>query len=225
MLRSPQRFLLAFIWLSLLGILIFNLPPVKDRLGWRVDELRAQVKYALAPPEQVVFVPQQGGGVHTPMPPLELSPTPTAMLAAQPSGPTHTPFPTLRPTLTPTQIPENVQLFGFRHEYQGWNNCGPATLAIALSYWGWQGDQYDIAPITKPNPRDKNVMPYEMASYVEAETQFNVALRVGGQVELLIRFLAAGLPVIIEKGFEGSGFDGWMGHYVLVTGYDGASLR
>jgi len=88
-----------------------------------------------------------------------------------------------------------------------------------LSFWGWEGDQNDIAPITKPNPRDKNVMPYELANFVEAETPFKSMFRVGGDIELLKRFLAAGLPVIIEKGFEGPNFDGWMGHYVLVTGY------
>ncbi|HEX7974200.1 MAG TPA: tetratricopeptide repeat protein [Anaerolineales bacterium] len=106
-----------------------------------------------------------------------------------------------------------------KQEYQGWNNCGPATLAMALSYWGWQGNQYTIAPSTKPNPRDKNVMPYELADYVKEKTPFKVIVREGGETELLKRFLAAGLPVIIEKGFEGPEFDGWMGHYVLVTGY------
>lgn len=94
---------------------------------------------------------------------------------------------------------------------------------MALSYWGWQGDQYDIAPLTKPNPRDKNVMPYELADYVAAETPFKVVSRVGGDVELLRRFLAAGLPVIVEKGFEGPDFEGWMGHYVLATGYNDSS--
>ncbi|OGO27706.1 MAG: hypothetical protein A2W33_01895 [Chloroflexi bacterium RBG_16_52_11] len=124
------------------------------------------------------------------------------------------------PTLSPTPIPGSVQLTGFRHEYQGWNNCGPATLSMALSFWGWEGDQYDIALITKPNPRDKNVMPYEMADYVATQTDLKVISRVGGELDLLKQFMAAGFPVIIEKGFEGPEFDGWMGHYELITGYD-----
>ena len=90
---------------------------------------------------------------------------------------------------------------------------------MALSYWEWEGDQRLIATFTKPNPRDKNVMPYELAAYVEEETQLRIVSRVGGDVELLKRFIASGLPVIIEKGFEGRDFDGWMGHYVLMTGY------
>ena len=54
---------------------------------------------------------------------------------------------------------------------------------------------------------------------------FKVVFRVGGEIELLKHFLAAGLPVIVEKGFEGPDFDGWMGHYQVVTGYDDAASR
>lgn len=203
-----------------MGILFYNLPPVKSRLGWRVDELRAQLKYALAPPEQVIFVPEQQRETDPlPLPQVYTAtslPTPTPLPLDQPATPPPTPL----LTVTPTPLPGKIQLSGMRHEYQGWNNCGPATLSMALSFWGWQGDQYDIAPITKPNSRDKNVMPYELADYVEAETSLKVISRVGGEIDLLKRFLAAGLPVIVEKGFEGPDFDGWMGHYVLVTGYD-----
>ncbi len=217
--RRAWRFLLVFSSLLLAGTLVYNLPPVKSRLAWRVDEMRAQIKYALSPPEQVVFVPkqQENSAINTPSPeptnPPNLTPTiPLVGLTA-----TSTPGPT--PTLSPTPIPGNIQLSGFHHEYQDWNNCGPATLSIALSFWGWEGDQYDIAPITKPNTRDKNVMPYELADFVETETPFKAIFRVGGDIESLKRFLAAGLSVIVEKGFEGPDFDGWMGHYVLVTGY------
>jgi len=96
---------------------------------------------------------------------------------------------------------------------------------MALSYWGWKGDQYAIASLTKPNPRDKNVMPYEMADYVETQTDLKVISRVGGELDLLKRFVAAGFPVIIEKGFEDPKFDGWMGQYELITAYDDTSNR
>ncbi len=204
-----------------MGVLVFNFPPVKSRFAWRVDEFRATIKYALSPPEQVVFVPQEGENTT-----LENTPPPEPTTI-----PTQSPtIPSVRPTsaftlnststLTPTPVPGSIQLTGFRHEYQGWNNCGPATLSMALSYWGWEGDQYDIAPITKPNPRDKNVMPYEMADYVETQTDLKVISRAGGELDLLKKFIAAGFPIIIEKGFEGPEFDGWMGHYELITGYD-----
>ena len=136
-----------------MGGFVVNLPPIKSRLAWRVDEFRATIKYALSPPEQVVFVPQEGENTTLENTP---SPEPTTIPRLSPTIPsvgltaTFTPNPT--PTLSSTPIPESLQLTGFRHEYQGWNNCGPATLSMALSYWGWEGDQYDIAPLTKPNP-------------------------------------------------------------------------
>jgi hypothetical protein len=98
---------------------------------------------------------------------------------------------------------------------------------MGLSFWGWEGDQLPIAAFTKPNPRDKNVMPYELEAFVESETEWLAVVRVGGTLDRLKSFLAAGFPVMVEKGFEleGAAFDGWMGHYELITGYDDARSR
>ncbi len=63
-------------------------------------------------------------------------------------------------------------------------------------------------------------MPDELSKFILEDTGFEVVYRTGGDIQILKRFLAAELPVIVEKGFEGRDFDGWMGHYVLVTGYD-----
>src|SRR3990172_816126 len=204
---------------------IYNLPPVQERLGWRAAELFARFKYGLSPPEQFVFVPEEGSMLPTQtISPRSTTPVPFSVTTTPiPPSSLSISSPTSTKALTP--IPKSIQLDGVRHEYQSWNNCGPATLAMALSYWGWEGDQHPIAAFVKPNPRDKNVMPYEMAAYIEEETQLKVIHRVGGDIELLKRFLAAGLPVIIEKGFVGRDFDGWMGHYVLVTGYNDSDQR
>jgi tetratricopeptide (TPR) repeat protein len=219
--------LVAIPVLIIVGAFVYNLPPVNERLAWRVDAIRARIKYAISPPEEVVFVPQDQQAqvaeiVETTLqaltPTAVSSPTPTPT-ATQP-GPSPTPNPTSTPSPTSTAIPSQVELSGFRHEYQQWNNCGPANLSMALSFWGWAGDQRDTAAYLKPNQRDKNVMPYEMANFIESETDFQVAVRVGGDLETIKRFVAAGFPVVLEKGFEEPGFDGWMGHYEVVLGYD-----
>jgi tetratricopeptide (TPR) repeat protein len=180
----------------------------------------AQLKYAISPPEQIVFIPKESGLLETPTPRLSPPSNPTTRVPS-----TEIFVSTPSPAVTLTPLPPKTQLKGFRHEFQTWNNCGPATLAMALSFWGWEGDQRPIADFTKPNSRDKNVMPYELTAYVEEETNFEVIYRVGGEIELLKRFLASGFPVIIEKGFEGPGFEGWIGHYVLATGYDESSRQ
>ena len=217
---SKHKLIKAFLFssVSVFGLfVIYNLPPVQERLGWRVAELTARFKYALSPPEQVVFVPEEQSIWVT-----QTSPTQSAPPASVPATPQR--FSATQQPVTPTAIltplPKRIKLEGVKHEYQTWNNCGPTTLAMALSFWGWKGDQRPIAAFTKPNSRDKNVMPFELTAYVEAKTEFEIIYQVSGEIELLQRFLAAGFPIIIEKGFEGRDFDGWMGHYVLVTGYD-----
>jgi len=131
-----------------------------------------------------------------------------------------TAFPSATITPSPTPLPSEKILEGFTHAFQMLNNDGPANLAIALSYWGWSGDQRDAAAFLKPNERDKNVMPYEMQDFLESETDFRAITRVGGDLQILKALISGGFPVIVEKGYEGSEFDGWMGHYQVVSGFD-----
>jgi tetratricopeptide (TPR) repeat protein len=46
----------------------------------------------------------------------------------------------------------------------------------------------------------------------------NALFRVGGDFDLLEMFISNGYPVIIETGYEAE--TGWVGHYLLATGYD-----
>jgi tetratricopeptide (TPR) repeat protein len=226
-----RRFLACAVFLGvpllcLATVVFYNIPPVNERLSWRVEALQARVKYALNPPAEAVFVPAEQNAVLSAVPawPTETAtPEPTATPTVP--GPTPTASVTPTPDYTPTPIPGTVLLDGFTHEYQRWNNCGPANLAMDLSYWGWQGDQYDTAAFLKPNARDHNVMPYEMVDYVQSNTNLRALTRVGGDLDTLKKFIAAGFPVLIEKGFEGAGFDGWMGHYEVINGYDDANQR
>jgi tetratricopeptide (TPR) repeat protein len=68
-------------------------------------------------------------------------------------------------------------------------------------------------------------MPSELADFVNTQTDLKAIVRVGGDLDLLKRLIAGGFPVVVEKGFEGLGFEGWMGHYEVLTGYDDAKAR
>ncbi len=125
-------------------------------------------------------------------------------------------------------LPQNKQLtppeFVLKRDIQGWNNCGPATLALALRMYGWKGDQNTIASVIKPKDLDKNVNIEELAEYASSAGLAST-IRVAGDLDLIERLIAAGYPVIIEEGFtlEKSfwpGDDRWSSHFVLVTGYD-----
>jgi tetratricopeptide (TPR) repeat protein len=224
--RYAGIFILGVVGLCLLGGVAYNLPPVHERLAWRVDTLRVQVKRFFNPPEEAVFTPQQQripargqeGVAVTPQP--TPTPFPAATVTASPTG---TPLPSPTPGPTPTPIPEYAALSGIRHEYQQFNNCAPANLAMLLSYWGWPGDQFETRAYLRPNYEvdDKNVNPFEIVDFVEKNTGFQALWRVGGDPVLLKRLVAAGFPVLIEKGLHPS-HDAWLGHYQTISGYDDA---
>jgi hypothetical protein len=222
---TRQRFLLFAILIFFIGIGIYTIPAIKTRINYQLDTWRAEIKYAISPPEAEVFIPQQQTQLATVTTTTLSSPAPAIATAEIPVGddvPSETPAPTpeVHPTATHPPLPEKLNLTGFVHEYQSWNNCGPATLAMALSFWDWNGNQDIAATFLKPNERDKNVMPYEIVNFVESQTSLFALSRAGGDLPLIKRFLSAGFPIMLEKGFEGGSFDGWMGHYVLLTGYD-----
>jgi len=110
---------------------------------------------------------------------------------------------------------------GFRYEAQGWNNCGPATLTMGLSYFGYEQNQVPAANWLKPGYEDKNVSPWEMVAYVNTQVGdgTRALYRHGGDFERIKALLNEDFPVIIEAGYDPAGYD-WMGHYLLVKGYD-----
>ncbi|MDW8327656.1 MAG: C39 family peptidase [Anaerolineales bacterium] len=201
-----------------------------ERVHFRVEEWRAQVWDALYQPADtvptpvIVFTTLAKQPVTATLPPTPTSEAVATATATLP-GPTATPEPTATPTPSPTPLPPRVMLTGFRHEYQKFNNCGPASLAVNLSYWGWQGTQADTARVLKPNQDDKNVSPIEMYNYITT-LGFEGYIRVNGDVETLKRFIAAGYPVLVEKGFQclpgEERCSGWFGHYSVFKGYDDA---
>lgn len=224
--------------LIVLAVALYQVPAVQERINWRIDFAKAFVR-----------------GIFDPVKPM---PTPAAVEVAGmttalpedpavPVGPTRTqtptvtitptlvntpsPTPTRGPTLTPTPLPDKIDLPAPEFEKQEVNNCGPATLAMHLRYYGWQGDQTTISSLIKPKSEDRNVNVEELVAYVNTEVPgLEIQYRVGGDIDTLRRLLAAGFPVTIEEGFkmaESYWFndDRWSGHYLLLTGYDDASQR
>lgn len=206
--------------LCLLAGVLYNLPPIHDRLAWRVDNLRVKIQRYFNPPEEVVFTPQEQVEAIVDATLTALAPTSTSTVLA---GPTETPAPSATPSLTPTPIPASVALEGIRHEYQKFNNCAPASLSMALSYWGWTGDQIEARAYLRPSfeADDKNVNAFELVDFVEKQTDLDALWRVGGDLDMLKRLLAAGFPVLIEKGLDPHD-DAWMGHYQVISGYNDA---
>ena len=227
--------------LSVLLVLIglYNIPWVYNRVYWRIDDLRNQIMFYIQPQSAGVFVPV-GNKTATILPSPQVMrtapPTPTVPLAA---SSTLTPAQSATPAMPSTPLPAQVSLPGviYVDQHHRWNYCGPANLSMALNFWGWKGTRDDIAEVIKPgipDPKldfiqkgktDKNVMPYELINFVNNNTPYHALQRFGGDMDLIKRLIAAGFPVVIEKGYyerDYNGRIGWMGHYLFVTGYDDA---
>lgn len=238
-------------WLILvvvIGIVVALVPPVRNRLTLQYELLRARIIFYFNPPSEAVFEPSGETepltvetAIGTARAEMLLTLTPEVTMTPQATKID----PTAKPTITPIPLPEQVDLEGDRvytDQKNRWNYCGPANLTMALKFWGWKGlpgetaDLRDqIASVVKPgfvDPTkslidrgrlDLNVMPYEMADFVNEYTGYSALIRHGGEPYVLKALLAAGFPIIAEKGYyehDTSGKISWMGHYLFITGYD-----
>lgn len=211
---------LIFLVVLLLGVLLYQVPVVKSQLNWRLDIAETYLRNLINPVGQMP--------TPLPQPVAAVTISATDLPTAQPTKELITPTPGRTPTQTPrpTQIPESINLGSPTWEKQTPNNCGPATLSLYLQTHNWEGEQGDISALLKPQTADRNVNVEELVYYVRTQAGWlNTEYRVGGDIELLKSFLAAGLPVMIEEGFhfEESFWpndDRWAGHYLLLTGYD-----
>ena len=151
------------------------------------------------------------------------SATPAPALSST-ATPSPSPSPTLTPTATPTStplpaLPPAVLLTPMSHEYQKLNNCGPASLAMAASFFGVSITQFDAADAVKGSPEDKNVSPQEMVDYLHS-LGLGAVYRVNGNEALMKRLLANDLPVIVHQWLVRPQDGVLVGHYRVLRGYN-----
>ncbi len=163
-----------------------------------------------APPTEAAATRETGVAVATEIPP-------TATIA-----PTATPEPTATPAPLHQPAAPAAQLAGVRHEYQGWNNCGPTTLAMQLSFFGRPETQRETAPFLKPDREDKNVSPDELVAYGQS-IGYSAKVVIGMDIPMLKTFASNQIPVIVETWYLPEP-DDEMGHYLLFMGYTGETL-
>ncbi len=225
--KPAVRVLIILVTLLLVLLALSFVPRIHAAIAWRVEDLQTQIYYLFHPPGEVVFVPaQQTQGTVTPR---------------ATSSPTQPITPQFTPSITTTPLPQTIMLDGitFVDQMHRWNYCGPANLTMALNYLGWTGTRDEVGAAVKPgvddpdlsaiqrSQTDVNVMPYEMVDFVNDNTPYRALYRYGGTVDLLKRLIAAGFPVIAEKGIYQTlppeNTMQWAGHYAFTTGYDDGS--
>ncbi len=222
--RQPL-FLLSGVVILIMVWALSPLSPFHARIAWRLEIARTYLRGVFQPIQAMpTALPVEAAVLDLPT----VTPTPTPLpVVMETPAPTPLISPTPLPTRTP--IPAQAQLPAPPWEKQDINNCGPATLSMYLNFFGWKGDQFTISDVIKPIPQDRNVNIEELLYYTRNYAGWlRSEFRVGGTVDLLKRFLAAGLPVVIEESFYFEEYywpndDRWAGHYLLITGYDDGS--
>ena len=138
------------------------------------------------------------------------------------STPSPSPIPT--PSPTPIPLPTSKILENDYHVFQTFNNCGPAALSMALSYYGITKSQLELGQDLRPyqNPSgfndDKSVTLDELADKAK---EYNLIPfhRPGGTIELIKQCIASGIPVM-TRTLLNENID--IGHYRVIKGYDDA---
>jgi tetratricopeptide (TPR) repeat protein len=111
---------------------------------------------------------------------------------------------------------------GTKVSYQTFNNCGPANMAMILSYYGIEKTQKEMGELMRPyqHPKgdndDKTVTPEEFVYWAQ-QNGLEALTRPTGSIELLKMFLANEVPVVVKtllKPTEDSA------HFRVVRGFD-----
>ncbi|HEX6512090.1 MAG TPA: C39 family peptidase [Chloroflexota bacterium] len=106
-----------------------------------------------------------------------------------------------------------------QHEYETWNNCGPVTAEMLLSFYGVSKRQTEIAPILRPNAKNFSVRPDQIAAYL---AQFGLESRplVGGTLAQLKALVSNNIPVVVEDQLS---LQEDYGHFRVARGFEDAA--
>lgn len=148
-------------------------------------------------------------------------PTPTTVQDTFTVVPSLTPTPQSS-TRVPLPPPPDSYVIPFRtHTFQTFNNCGPATLSMALSYFDINQSQKILGDSLRPyqipsgDNDDKSVFLPELTA--KAEEYGLVAYhRPAGDIDTLKQFISHDIPVITRTWLN---LEEDISHYRLVRGY------
>jgi tetratricopeptide (TPR) repeat protein len=95
-------------------------------------------------------------------------------------------------------------------------------MGVLERYWGSTSNTDNLIPLKS---QGVNMTPFEIVRYINSVSNLKALSRVGGDIETIKLFLAAGFPIIIERGYDGASSNGgsnWIGQFDVVNGYDDA---
>ena len=139
--------------------------------------------------------------------PIKIAPSPSAVSSTSPAP---------LKILGQKTIPQKL------HVFQTFNNCGPAALSMALSYFDINVSQQELGKNLRPfqNPQgdndDKSVTLAELAKKAR-EYNFLTYHRPAGDINTIKLFISYDMPVIVRTWLKENDD---IGHYRLIRGFD-----
>jgi hypothetical protein len=112
--------------------------------------------------------------------------------------------------------PPTATLGPLSHIVQTMNNCGPASVAEVLGYWGIRTTQADVQSVLRADGNPGGMSPFGIPSYARG-LGLTTLMGAGGSDELVKAFIANGLPVIVSQWVS---LTDHYGHYRPIEAYD-----
>ena len=97
-----------------------------------------------------------------------------------------------------------------------WNNCGPASVAEVLGFWGIQRTQAQVQAVLRADNNPGGMGPYGVPAYARS-LGLRALLGVEGTPALIKAFISNGLPVIANQWVSVSYH---VRHYRPIQSYD-----
>jgi hypothetical protein len=99
---------------------------------------------------------------------------------------------------------------------QTWNNCGPASVAEVLAYWGIYRTQDETKAVLRADGNFYGMSPYDVPAYMRSLGMRGM-IGVGGTPQLVKALIANGFPVIVSQYVSVTDH---IGHYRPIQAYD-----
>lgn len=115
-------------------------------------------------------------------------------------------------------LPVRASLGPLEFISQTLNNCGPASVAEVLNYWGIYRTQGQVQAILRADGNPGGMVPYGVPSYMHS-LGMDVVIGVGGTDEEMKALVAAGFPVIVNQWVSP---ENHYGHFRPIEAYDDA---
>ena len=116
-------------------------------------------------------------------------------------------------------LPARADLGPMRHLWQSLNNCGPASVVMALSLFGIEADQEDARLALRGPDVRRGMGPGPVDPWVNERYGLRSIYRLNGTVELMKRLVANGFAPMVTQWMQDPAISR-IAHWRTVRGYD-----